>query len=92
MTANLEVVITMGGLGSRFKEKGYTLPKYMISVKGKTLFEWSLISLEGFKEQVCQYIFIVLKVPGISAEEFIKEKCLAVCCSYPLRCLRSAHP
>ena len=78
MTANLEVVITMGGLGSRFKEKGYTLPKYMISVKGKTLFEWSLISLEGFKEQVCQYIFIVLKVPGVSAEEFIKEKCLAL--------------
>ena len=45
METKLDIVITMGGLGSRFREAGYTVPKYMIEAKGKTLFEWSLISL-----------------------------------------------
>lgn len=35
----MNVVITMGGLGSRFQKVGYTVPKYQIIVKGKTLFE-----------------------------------------------------
>ena len=38
----LDVVITMGGLGKRFREVGYSIPKYMIEVRGKTLFEWSM--------------------------------------------------
>jgi dTDP-glucose pyrophosphorylase len=38
-------VIPMAGLGSRFKKEGYTLPKYMIEIKGKTLFEYSMDSL-----------------------------------------------
>lgn len=38
-------IIPMAGLGSRFKKDGYTLPKYMIEVNGKTLFEYSLDSL-----------------------------------------------
>lgn len=44
----IDVVITMGGLGSRFRKIGYTIPKYMIEARGKTLFEWSMISLEGY--------------------------------------------
>ena len=56
----IDVVITMGGLGSRFRKAGYTVPKYMIEAKGKTLFEWSLISLEGYKADVHQYVFIAM--------------------------------
>lgn len=55
----LDVVITMAGLGSRFREAGYQVPKYMIKVHDKTLFEWSMSSLKGFHEVVDQYIFIV---------------------------------
>ena len=40
----VNVIITMGGIGSRFAKVGYNLPKYMIEAKGKTLFEWSLDS------------------------------------------------
>ena len=47
MKNKIDVVITMGGLGSRFRKAGYTVPKYMIEAKGKTLFEWSMISLDG---------------------------------------------
>ena len=75
MKNKIDVVITMGGVGSRFRKAGYTVPKYMIEAKGKTLFEWSMISLDGYKKDVNQYIFIAMKEEGIDMEGFIKEKC-----------------
>lgn len=71
----MDLVITMGGLGSRFRKMGYTVPKYMIKAKGRTLFEWSMISLEGYKEQTDQYIFIALKDKACDVEAFIRDKC-----------------
>lgn len=65
----------MGGLGSRFRKMGYIVPKYMIEAKGKTLFEWSMISLEGYKDDVDQYIFIAIKDETCDVESFINEKC-----------------
>lgn len=69
----MTIVITMAGLGSRFRKAGYTVPKYMIEAHGKTLFEWSMESLSGFemKENTC--IFIVRKEDD--ASEFIRNKC-----------------
>ncbi|WP_440113304.1 glycosyltransferase family 2 protein [Paenibacillus sp. QZ-Y1] len=69
----MNIVITMGGMGSRFFKAGYTLPKYMIEVKNKTLFEWSIISLRNFKIDNNKFIFIVKKEDN--AVEFILEKC-----------------
>ena len=71
----IDVVITMGGLGSRFRKAGYNVPKYMIEAKGKTLFEWSMISLDGFKDNVDKYIFIAMKDENVDAESFIKNQC-----------------
>lgn len=71
----LDVVITMGGLGSRFRKAGWDVPKYMIEVKGKTLFEWSLMSLGGYKDTVYQYIFIAIKDETNDAADFIENKC-----------------
>ena len=39
------IVIPMAGHGKRFKDVGISKPKFMIKVKNKTLFEWSLDSL-----------------------------------------------
>jgi len=39
------IVIPMAGEGKRFKEEGVLEPKFMIKVKNKTLFEWSIDSL-----------------------------------------------
>ena len=75
MKNKIDVVITMGGLGSRFRKMGYSVPKYMIEAKGKTLFEWSMISLEGYKDDVDQYIFIAMKDDTCDVESFINEKC-----------------
>lgn len=75
MDRKIDIVITMGGLGSRFRKMGYTVPKYMIDAKGKSLFEWSMISLEGFADSVAQYIFIAMKDDSCDVEKFISEKC-----------------
>ena len=75
MDRPIDIVITMGGLGSRFRKAGYTTPKYMIEAKGKTLFEWSLISLKGFQDQANQYIFIAMRLEEADAEGFIREQC-----------------
>ena len=39
------IVIPMAGQGKRFKDADITKPKFMIEIKNKTLFEWSLDSL-----------------------------------------------
>ena len=72
---NIDIVITMGGLGSRFREKGYNVPKYMIEAKGKTLFEWSIISLDGYKKNANQYIFIALKDENTDVQKFVINQC-----------------
>lgn len=58
---NMNIIITMAGLGSRFRKAGYEMPKYMIKAKGKTLFEWSMDSLVGYNKNVVKYIFVVRK-------------------------------
>ncbi len=70
---SMTVVITMAGLGSRFKKAGYKVPKYMIEAHGKTLFEWSMESLEGFKKPDNDYIFIVRKEDN--SRDFIVNTC-----------------
>ncbi len=65
----LSVIITMAGEGSRFFKAGYNVPKFMISVKGRTLFDWSLDSLTGL--QADAYVFIVQKKHN--AKQFIEE-------------------
>lgn len=59
----MTVIITMSGLGSRFRMEGYEKPKHMIEVNGKTLFEWSLLSLKNFNNH--HYIFACLKEHNI---------------------------
>lgn len=71
----MDIVITMGGLGSRFQKAGYTVPKYMIKAKEKTLFAWSMISLEGFRDITEQYIFVAREEKDIQIKEFIKKEC-----------------
>ena len=68
----MNIVITMAGKGQRFIDAGYKVPKYMIKVKGKTLFEWSMESLTDFNDDDVKYIFIVRKEDN--SKDFIKNK------------------
>ncbi len=67
----MTVIITMAGLGSRFRKAGYNCPKYMIEAKSKTLFDWSMDSLVGYNKNVSKYIFVVRKEDD--SEKFIRE-------------------
>jgi dTDP-glucose pyrophosphorylase len=42
------LIITMAGESRRFKEAGFTQPKYRLSVHERTLFSWSIESLRHF--------------------------------------------
>lgn len=69
----ITIVITMAGFGNRFRKAGYLVPKYQISVHGKTLFDWSMLSLDGYQKQVSQYIFVVRKEDD--ATDFLTRHC-----------------
>ena len=69
----MNIVITMAGFGTRFKQAGYTMPKYQIEAHGKTLFEWSMLSLDGYRQDGNRYIFIVRREDN--AVEFISQQC-----------------
>ena len=70
----MNFVIPMAGLGSRFQNAGYSLPKPLILAHGKTLLEWSIDSLPL---ELCSNLIIIAlqehcqRFPLI---EFIEEK------------------
>ena len=72
----MNIVITMAGMGSRFRKAGYTVPKYQIEAHSKTLFEWAMLSLEGFRSPGSRYVFVVRKED--QAEAFIRRQCCAM--------------
>ena len=55
----MNIIITMAGEGFRFKKAGFNVAKHEIEVKGKTLFEWALLSLVNFFDQ--RFIFVCRK-------------------------------
>jgi dTDP-glucose pyrophosphorylase len=67
----MNVVITMAGDGTRFRSAGFCSPKHMIAVKGRTLFEWSLLSLKHFFNNT--FIFVTREENKDSA--FIRASC-----------------
>lgn len=72
----MTVVITMAGIGKRFRDAGYEIPKYQIPANGKTLFEWSMLSLTGYSDIAEGYVFIVRAEDN--AREFILQRCAAL--------------
>ncbi|WP_302326047.1 glycosyltransferase family 2 protein [Enterocloster lavalensis] len=73
MSEKITVIITMAGLGTRFRKVGYNCPKYMIEARGKSLFEWSMDSLIGYKDHVSKYVFVVREEDKAAC--FIKTQC-----------------
>ncbi|WP_404427561.1 hypothetical protein LG296_04785 [Ureibacillus chungkukjangi] len=67
----MKIIITMAGNGSRFTKIGINKPKYKILARGKTLFEWSMLSLSDFFN--VEFLFII-RLEHYD-EEFLKNKC-----------------
>ena len=62
------IVIPMAGLSRRFREAGYELPKYMLSLDGQTLFTHAVASFSHYFGSE-PFLFIAREEPG--TEEFI---------------------
>ncbi len=56
----MNIVITMAGLGSRFTQAGYTNPKFSLIANGKSLLQWSILSLSNFINDQTNLIFVAL--------------------------------
>lgn len=73
----VNIVIPMAGAGSRFAKVWYDLPKPLIDVKWKMMFEWAAESFDFLKTGYkIQFIFVVLKehVVDYKIDTIIEEK------------------
>jgi capsule biosynthesis phosphatase len=56
----INILIPMGGLGSRFAKAGFTTPKPLIVSHGKTLIEWSVASFDFLVDQPHVHLIFVI--------------------------------
>ncbi len=57
----MNIIITMAGNGKRFRDAGYKEQKYKIIAHGKTLFDWSLLSLSALTSLPENKTFFIVK-------------------------------
>ncbi len=67
------IIIPMAGEGKRFKDEGIKKPKFMIEVKGKTLFQWSIHSLPIDIAKKIIFICLEEHEKKFKVNEFIKK-------------------
>ncbi|MBY6059426.1 hypothetical protein [Leisingera daeponensis] len=65
------IVIPMAGLSSRFTEAGYDVPKYMLPLHGRTVFDYAVQSFADFFETT-PFLFICRDVLGTA--DFVQER------------------
>lgn len=65
----MNIIIPMAGLSRRFVDAGFTVPKYMLYAKEKSLFTLSVISFKEYFKSA-KFLFIVRDV--FSSEEFVQ--------------------
>ena len=68
----MTIIIPMAGLSSRFLKAGYTLPKYMLYVRDKSLFYLAVASFEKYF-RICKFVFIARDV--YDTPRFVNEEC-----------------
>lgn len=67
----MKVIVTMAGDGTRFKQQGVDPEKYRLQVRGQTMFEYAMQSLEPFFDS--RFIFVTRE--SHKARNFVNEKC-----------------
>lgn len=68
----MTIIIPMAGLSSRFSKAGYVLPKYMLYVRNRSMFNLSVSSFEKYFVS-CKFLFIARNIFDTSA--FIEREC-----------------
>lgn len=67
------LIITMAGLGERFRAVGQLRPKYQLEARGRSLFHWSMSSLRMWFESGARPVFVTRADDG--AARFVEEQC-----------------
>ena len=73
MKRKLIYIIPMAGLGARFLKAGYDLPKYMLRVRGATVFEHAMRSLPLGEAEKLVFVGLKSHQEGHALESFIDE-------------------
>ncbi len=68
----MNVVITMAGRGTRFRDAGHDRPKYEIEARGRALFDWAVDSLRPFFDEAA-FVFIGRREP--SCADYVRTAC-----------------
>lgn len=68
----MTIIIPMAGLSSRFTNAGYVLPKYMLYVKNRSLFNLAVSSFEKYFD-TCRFVFVARDV--FDTKTFIEKEC-----------------
>lgn len=68
----MTIIIPMAGLSKRFLNEGFTLPKYMLYKKNKSLFFYALNSFKKYFKET-NFLFIARDV--FDTKKFIEEEC-----------------
>ena len=66
------IVFPMAGLSRRFQVAGYTLPKFMLPLKGRPLFDHCV---DGFSALFDSEPFLFIHGGGPETEAFVRERC-----------------
>ena len=66
------IIIPMAGKSSRFYKAGYTLPKFMLPLNGKTIFEEAVSS---FKKYFKTDFFLFITRTDDGSKDFVSMKC-----------------
>jgi len=69
------IVIPMAGASSRFSRAGYKVPKYMLPLDGRPLFDWSLLSFKAYFSTDF-FLFVCRDIGG--TEAFIRARAAAL--------------
>ena len=68
----MNILIPMAGLGSRFKDNGFSNIKPLIPINNKTFIEWSIESVD-FDNIETTFIFVILEEHRNLLEDFLKK-------------------
>lgn len=69
------IVIPMAGLSRRFMDAGYSVPKYMLPLRGRSVFAHAVGSFEAYFRDI-PFLFVVRDVVG--TPDFVRAECAAL--------------
>ena len=69
----VHLIMPMGGVGSRFKNMGYQLPKPLIEIHGKPFFYWATQSITKFLEVDITFVVLQEHVLKFQIDQEIKK-------------------